>query len=57
MIQVVAAAVTDTRITTQHIKMCFYLCTDYAMQAETVFLTASRAYGMYDIEYHVMAMD
>lgn len=29
----------------------------HVIQASTVFLTASRAYGMYDNEYHVIASD
>jgi len=29
----------------------------YVIQASIVFLTASRAYGIYDKEYHVIASD
>jgi len=32
-------------------------CSFYVIQASTVFLTASRAYGIYDKEYHVIASD
>lgn len=32
---------------------CFF----HVIQASTVFFTASRAYGIYDKEYHVIASD
>lgn len=32
-------------------------CFSHVIQASTVFLTALRAYGIYDKEYHVIASD